>query len=68
MELICIKHPFYNGENQPELTCKTCCTIFICKVKKRYNEGEKGPFNNQGKKTCRSSKLRLKQKNLKLLS
>lgn len=33
-QLICIKHPDYKGSENPNITCKTCCKIFIAAIKK----------------------------------
>jgi hypothetical protein len=27
--LVCIKHPLYKGTVAPDLTCKSCCKIFV---------------------------------------
>ena len=31
--LVCLQHPHYDGVAAPELSCKTCCSIFISKIK-----------------------------------
>jgi hypothetical protein len=31
--VVCIKHREYDGSTSPVLSCKTCCGIFIAKVK-----------------------------------
>lgn len=35
MKLVCIKHPKYDGNTSPVLSCKTCCGIFIGVIKER---------------------------------
>ena len=32
-DLICIRHPRYEGGHAPDLSCKTCCSIFIERIK-----------------------------------
>lgn len=29
-----MKHPTYKGKEQPELSCKTCCSLYIGEIKK----------------------------------
>jgi hypothetical protein len=33
MNLICFRHPEYQGTSSPVLSCKTCCTIFLAVLK-----------------------------------
>ena len=30
--VICLRHPTYCGEGNPELSCKTCCEIYIARI------------------------------------
>lgn len=39
MNLICFKHPSYDGETSPVLACKTCCGIFIGAIKAKNEKG-----------------------------
>lgn len=29
MNIVCIKHPKYDGKSSPELSCKACCSKYI---------------------------------------
>jgi hypothetical protein len=31
--LVCIKHPHYTGETNPELSCKVCCSKFVARIR-----------------------------------
>lgn len=35
MNLVCIRHPHYDGNTSPVLTCKTCCSLYIAVVKEK---------------------------------
>ena len=30
--VVCIRHPLYHGEESPDLSCKTCCEIYIAQI------------------------------------
>jgi len=32
-QVVCIRHPKYEGKESPVLSCKTCCSIFIAAIK-----------------------------------
>ncbi len=32
--IVCIKHPFYQGDGYPNLQCSTCCSLFVDLIKK----------------------------------
>lgn len=39
--VICFRHPGYDGKSSPSLSCKTCCTKFLGELKRKNNtEGE----------------------------
>ena len=40
MNLICLKHPSYDGESSPVLACKTCCSIFIGVIRAKNAQGQ----------------------------
>lgn len=31
--LVCIRHPQYTGEQNPDLSCKICCSKFVAKIR-----------------------------------
>jgi hypothetical protein len=31
--LVCLRHPEYNGKNAPNLSCRNCCSIYVEAVK-----------------------------------
>ena len=31
--IVCLRHPKYDGKNNPELRCKACCSIFVNRIK-----------------------------------
>lgn len=31
--LICLRHPHYDAKTPPELSCKTCCSMYIKEIK-----------------------------------
>lgn len=33
MNVICFRHPEYQGTTTPVLSCKTCCSLFIAAIK-----------------------------------
>jgi hypothetical protein len=35
--LICFSHRNYKGESGPDLTCKTCCGIFVARIRAEQN-------------------------------
>lgn len=39
--IFCIKHPQYDGSTPPELSCETCCKIFLMFLK----ESEANPLS-----------------------
>lgn len=44
-DLICIKHPDYDGQASPVLSCKSCCKIYIAEIKKLQFTSK---FNSSG--------------------
>lgn len=36
--VVCIKHPCYDGSIAPLLGCKTCCMIFLAVLKLKQKE------------------------------
>ena len=36
--IVCLRHPKYNGRDNPELRCKTCCSIFVNRIKELNNK------------------------------
>lgn len=37
MNLTCFKHRTYKGDSAPDLSCKTCCTMFVAKIRAEQN-------------------------------
>lgn len=31
--LVCIKHPHYIGDSNPDLSCKICCSKFVARIR-----------------------------------
>jgi hypothetical protein len=31
--VVCMRHPKYDGQANPELRCKACCSIFVNRIK-----------------------------------
>ncbi|RZA22253.1 MAG: hypothetical protein EOP10_15750 [Proteobacteria bacterium] len=31
--VVCMRHPKYDGQKNPELRCKACCSIFVNRIK-----------------------------------
>lgn len=31
--VICLKHPHYKGDVAPDLACKTCCSMFVGRIR-----------------------------------
>lgn len=31
--LVCIKHPQYTGDTNPDLSCKVCCSKFVARIR-----------------------------------
>lgn len=40
MNLICFRHPDYDGTSSPVLSCKTCCSLFLAELKRRNAAGK----------------------------
>lgn len=38
-EVNCIRHRHYKGDAPPELSCKSCCHIFLTEVKRKNKAG-----------------------------
>lgn len=55
MNLVCIRHPHYHGKGSPDLTCKTCCTLYI-KLVKEKNETLRGATSAAVESSPRASK------------
>ena len=36
--IVCLKHPKYEGGHDPDLSCRTCCIIFMGRVKAEQEE------------------------------
>ncbi len=32
-KVYCLKHPKYDGKENPELNCASCCSIFVNRIK-----------------------------------
>ena len=32
--VVCFKHRNYNGDGSPDLSCKTCCSMFVARIRK----------------------------------
>ena len=32
-QVICFRHPYYNGQKKPDLNCSCCCKIFVQQIK-----------------------------------
>lgn len=41
--VLCFQHPNYKGKDAPDISCKTCCHIFISEVKRCRDNGEPIP-------------------------
>lgn len=48
--LVCIKHPQYRGESNPDLSCKVCCSKFVAKIRAEQASKFEATWNNEGKK------------------
>lgn len=33
LAVVCLRHPKYDGQKNPELRCKACCSIFVNRIK-----------------------------------
>ena len=57
MNLVCIRHPEYDGVASPVLSCKVCCSILLAEVRSRqFGLGAELPANNkQSSEQVRSS-------------
>lgn len=40
-QIVCLRHPLYRGTTQPDLSCKTCCTRYIAKIRDGRPEVER---------------------------
>jgi hypothetical protein len=37
-KIICMKHPSYDGMNNPDLTCNACCSKFVMRIRAEQAE------------------------------
>ena len=42
VNLICLKHQDYSGTTPPTLSCKTCCHIFVARLRDMAAKGRAG--------------------------
>jgi hypothetical protein len=42
VNLICLKHQYYSGTTPPTLSCKTCCHIFVARLRDLAAKGRAG--------------------------
>lgn len=42
VNLICLKHQNYSGTTPPTLSCKTCCHIFVARLRDLAAKGRAG--------------------------
>lgn len=61
-QIVCLYHPRYRGINAPKLSCKTCCKIYVDRVKnhqaqlkKRRGEDAYGSTDEKTAKDKKSS-------------
>lgn len=33
--VVCFKHPTYDGSSSPQLSCKACCGIFLTEIRRQ---------------------------------
>jgi hypothetical protein len=45
--LICLRHQDYNGTTPPTLSCKTCCHIFVSRLREQAAQGKAGDDGRQ---------------------
>jgi hypothetical protein len=59
--LLCLRHPKVDAKNNPELSCKTCCTIFVNAIRLRRSSAEDQveEYKNAQKKLVNSQQIRL---------
>ena len=58
-KLVCFKHPQYDGVAAPTLSCKTCCSIFVEKVKDHSsNEVDAYTFMQKKADEAKSARMR----------
>lgn len=61
--IYCFQHPDYKGQDAPQISCKTCCHLFIQEVKRCRDTGEPMPvgvFGQPSEKTDTRSEFGLK--------
>lgn len=42
VNVICLKHQTYDGTTPPNLSCKTCCHIFVGRLREQAAKGQAG--------------------------
>lgn len=47
MNVICFRHPSYDGTTSPALTCKTCCGLFLAELKRQHTANGGQPVNTE---------------------
>jgi hypothetical protein len=59
-QLICIRHANIDAKTDPELSCKTCCTIFVnaLRERRRQNEDQGDEWVREQQRVASSHKLR----------
>lgn len=49
--LVCIKHPHYQGDSNPDLACKTCCAKFVARIRAEQSEKFESTWNTTSLKS-----------------
>ena len=46
IKIACIKHRTYSGKSAPDLSCKTCCHIYVENLKVQAGVGQPNGFDS----------------------
>jgi hypothetical protein len=45
--IVCLRHPKYDGQSSPDLTCKTCCSKFVARIRTEQQSQFEPTWNAQ---------------------
>jgi hypothetical protein len=46
--IVCLRHPQYTGADSPDLTCKTCCSKFVARIRAEQKDQFEATWNHTG--------------------
>jgi hypothetical protein len=54
--IVCLRHPQYNGSDSPDLTCKICCSKFVARIRAEQKDQFEATWNQAGPSAAKDAK------------